>query len=126
MMRPDPELPQSVPAPLRLATSPVTPTEPCDAEGPDVLAVASELRLPRHVIEAMVIRADAGRLKYKGRGLARPWPPGTVNAWEELLDALGYLLSSGDPDDELFAIRLAGQTDAWARRRGLYTADLGR
>jgi len=126
MMTPGPELPQLGPAPLKLATSPVTPTQPCDAEGPDVLAVARELRLPRHVIEAMVIRADAGRLKYEGRGLARPWPPGTVNAWEELLDGIGYLLSSGDPDDELFAIRLAGQTDAWARRRGLYTADLGR
>jgi len=126
MMTPGPELPQLGPAPLKLATSPVTPTQPCDAEGPDVLAVARELRLPRHVIEAMVIRADAGRLKYEGRGLARPWPPGTFNAWEELLDGIGYLLSSGDPDDELFAIRLAGQTDAWARRRGLYTADLGR
>lgn len=94
-------------------------TIPCDATGPTVLSLARDLRLPRRVIEGMEQRAVVGRQKY-GSELRASWPPASREALEEMIDAVGYLLASGDGDDATMAIRLAGQMDAWARKRGLY------
>jgi hypothetical protein len=96
-------------------------TAPCDATGPTVLELADMLRLPRQVIRGMELRAEAGPQAYDGAELRAPWPPGTREAWQELLDALGYLIASGNGDDATFAIRLGGHLDAWARKRGIYT-----
>jgi hypothetical protein len=95
------------------------PTEPCDATGAPVTDVARELRLPSRVIAGLDERAAVGREAY-GVSLCRPWPPGTREAWQEILDAIAYLLASGDEDDAVFACRLAGHADVWARKRGLY------
>jgi hypothetical protein len=96
------------------------PTAPCDATGPTAVELAETFKLPRQVVRAMALRAEAGRETY-GTELRAPWQPGTREAWQELLDGLGYLLASGDADDATFAMRLGGQLDAWARKRGVYT-----
>lgn len=96
-------------------------TAPCNATGPLVLELADMLKLPRQVIRGMALRAEAGRQAYDGAELRAPWPPGTKEAWQELLDGLGYLIASGNGDDAVFACRLGGQLDAWARKRGIYT-----
>ena len=95
-------------------------TSPCDATGPSAVELAEAKRLPHRVVSAMRARAQVGREKY-GTELRSPWRPGTREAWQEILDAIGYLLVTEDADDEVFAHRLAGQADAWARKRGLYT-----
>ena len=97
------------------------PTSPCDATGPTVLELADMFKLPRQVIRGMELRAEAGRTTYDGNELRAPWPAGTRDAWQEILDGLGYLLASGDADDATFAVRLGGHLDVWARKRGIYT-----
>jgi len=94
-------------------------THPCSATGTPVTKLA-ELMLPRRVAEGIAERAAVGQAKY-GAELCAPWPPGTREAWQELLDGLAYLLASGNSDDALFASRLGSHADAWARARGIYT-----
>jgi hypothetical protein len=96
------------------------PTAPCDATGPTVIEIAEMLKLPRQVVRGMALRAEAG-LKTYNTELRVPWKPGTREAWQEILDGLAYLVASGNGDDALFAVRLGGQLDAWARTRGIYT-----
>ncbi len=96
------------------------PTAPCDSPGVPVTRLAEDLRLPSRVVAGLKERAAVGREIY-GTELCSPWEPGTREAWQEILDAIAYLLASGDEDDAVFAVRLAGQADAWARRRGIYT-----
>lgn len=98
----------------------VSHTAPCDASGPTVEYLADCLALPFQIRRAMQIRSENG-VKVYGTELRAPWKPGTREAWQEILDALAYLIASGDGDDALFAVRLAGQADAWARKRGIYT-----
>jgi hypothetical protein len=96
------------------------PTSPCDGTGPTAVELADMLNLPRQVVRGMALRAEAGRETY-GTELRASWKPGTREAWQEILDGLMYLLATGDADDATFALRLAGQLDAWARKRGVYT-----
>lgn len=94
-------------------------THPCSATGMPVTRLA-EMMLPRRVAEGIAERAAVGQAKY-GAELCASWPPATREAWQEILDALAYLLASGNQDDALFAVRLGNHVDAWARVRGIYT-----
>lgn len=96
-------------------------TQPCSTpsgSGSSVTRLA-ELMFPQRVAAGIAERGQLGQARY-GTELCAPWEPGTREAWQELLDALAYLLASANQDDALFAIRLAGQVDAWARVRGIY------
>jgi hypothetical protein len=125
MMKPDvdtqpPTLPRKwMDTDLRAVT--LGPTAPCDATGPTILELADSFKLPRQVIRGMELRAERGLETYDGAELRAPWAPGTREAWQEILDGLGYLLASGDADDATFALRLGGHLDVWARKRGIYT-----
>ena len=124
MMKPDPDIqPPTLPrqwmdTDLRAVS--LGPTAPCDATGPTVLELADMFKIPRQVIRGMELRAEAGRDTY-GTQLRAPWKPGAREAWQEILDGLGYLLATGDADDATFAMRLGGHLDVWARKRGIYT-----
>lgn len=95
-------------------------TAPCDATGPTSGELADLFKLPRQVRRGIELRAEAGQATYETK-LRAPWKPATREAWQEILDGLAYLLASGDADDATFAVRLGGQLDCWARKRGIYT-----
>ncbi len=73
-------------------------TVPCDQrEGPTALELALQLGLPPQVLADLQARAALGRERY-GAQLRAPWPQGLDEALPELLDAVAYLLVSGQPD----------------------------
>lgn len=77
-------------------------TLPCDqTTGPTVVELAKRHQYPALIVEDLMDRATIGFCKY-GTVLRAPWRRGSIEAYQELLDAVAYLLVAGDFD-------LAGQ-----------------
>lgn len=67
-------------------------THPCDqSDGPTAVHLAKQLNYPSLIVEDLTDRATIGLIKY-GTALRAPWERGRIEAYQELLDAVAYLL----------------------------------
>lgn len=87
------------------------PTTPCDTgTGPTAAELASELPGISPAILADLRAREAIGVDRYGGPLRRPWAPAAVEAYQELLDCVAYLLVAPEPDArrlECDAARLA-------------------
>lgn len=73
-------------------------THPCDqVDGPTAVLLARQRNYPAIIVEDLTDRATIGLCKY-GTALRAPWERGRIEAYQELLDAVAYLLVAEEYD----------------------------